>query len=60
MQNTIDCPFIFLPNGTTVPADWANAHPDLVILPAQLQPAAATPSQPAPAVPGPMKAPSRA
>ena len=36
MHDPLECPFIFLPNGTRLPADWAVAHPDHLVLPARL------------------------
>jgi len=36
MHDPLECPFIFLPDGTPLPADWAAAHPDHLVLPARL------------------------
>ena len=37
MQDTIDCPFIFVPDGAPWPTDWIAEHPEHLVLPARFE-----------------------
>ena len=37
MQETIECDFIFVPDGTAWPSAWVAAHPEHLVIPARFE-----------------------